>query len=270
MSVSDQQIPIVMSFAGADPTGGAGIQADIEAILSMGCHTAPVITAITVQDTQGVKDHLAIQPGWVIAQARAVLEDMAVGAFRIGMLGSVNNVEAVHSILVDYSDIPVVLDPTLGSESGQALTDGPTLAAIQTLLFPQTTVLVITSREARNIAPEADTLEACAQQLMDQGCELVLLTGVHEPTPQVINVLYGNLRVLETFTWERLTETYHGAGSTLAASIAGLLAQGLEPLSAVHEAQEYTWETLKQGYRLGMGRWLPNRLFWAHDETEEP
>jgi hydroxymethylpyrimidine/phosphomethylpyrimidine kinase len=255
-----------MTFSLADPTGGAGVQADIEAVISMGCHCAPVITAVSSQDTQGFKEAFVLDPGWVIAQARAVLEDMPVGAFKIGMLGSVVNVEAVHGILIDYPDVPVVLDPVSTSRDGMLLFDDSIGEATRALLFPQTTVLTPTSLEARALAPEADTVEACAQALMDQGCEFVLVTGTHEATLQVINTLYGNRRELETFRWERLPDNYHGSGSTLAASIAGLLAQGLEPLAAVHEAQEYTWETLKYGYRLGMGRPLPNRLFWARDE----
>lgn len=258
-----------MTFSAGDPTGGAGVQADIEAIISMGCHSAPVITAVSSQDTQGFKDAYALDPGWIIAQARAVLEDMPVGAFKIGMLGSVENVEAVHGILVDYPDVPVVLDPVLTSRDRVLSVQEALLQAMRALLFSQTTVLTPTSLEARAMAPEADTLEACAQALMDQGCEFVLVTGTHEVTPEVVNVLYGNRRELETFRWERLPDNYHGSGSTLAASIAGLLAQGLEPLAAVREAQEYTWEALKHGYRLGMGQYLPNRLFWAQVDDEE-
>ena len=96
----------------------------------------------------------------------------------------------------------------------------------------------------------------------------MLITGTHENTTAVTNTLYGNHRLLETYTWERLNGSFHGSGCTLAASIAGLLAQGLEPLSAVHEAQAYTWETLAHAMRLGMGQPLPNRLFWAQREEE--
>jgi hydroxymethylpyrimidine/phosphomethylpyrimidine kinase len=191
---------------------------------------------------------------------------MPVSAIKIGMMGSVQNVEAIYGVLVDYPDVPVVLAPALLSGSGQSLDDALTADAMQTLLFPQTTMLILSSTEALALAPEADTVEACAQKLLDHGCEFVLITGTHAPTPTVTNVLYGNHRELETFSWERLATGYHGSGSTLAASLASLLAQGLDPLPAVHEAQEYTWESLKHGYRLGMGRVLPNRLFWARED----
>ncbi len=129
-------------------------------------------------------------------------------------------------------------------------------------------MLTPNSHEARLLSPEADTLDACAMSLLERGCEFVLVTGTHEPTPHVENRLYGNHRLLEVFTWERLPDHYHGSGCTLAASIAGLLAQGLEPFTAIHEAQEYTWETLHHAYRAGMGQLLPNRLFWARVESD--
>ena len=260
-------VPVVMSFAGNDPTGGAGIQADIESIISMGCHAAPVITALTVQDTAQVIGFAPIEAELVIQQARAVLEDMPVAAVKIGMLGSIEAVQAIHSILMDYPDLPVVLDPVLASGSGAELADDEVIGGMRSLLLPLTTVLTPNSLEARQLAPESDNLDACAMSLLDQGAEFVLLTGTHENTPQVRNTLYGNHRKLETFTWPRLEGSYHGSGCTLASAIAGLMAQGTEPLSAIHEAQEFTWQALNHGYRIGMGQRLPNRLFWAstHD-----
>lgn len=268
MKQQNSPIPVVMTFSGNDPTGGAGLQADIEALLSHGCHTAPVITTLTVQDTQDVISYTPLDGGLIVEQARAVLEDMPVSVFKLGLLPSTDAVEAVHSILNDYPDIPVVMDPVLASGSGAMLVEEDTIEAICTLLLPQATVLTPNSREARLLAPEGDTLEACAMALLDKGAEFVLITGTHENTPSVENRLYSNRRMLESFTWERLEGSFHGSGCTLASSIAGLLAQGMEPFSAIHEAQEYTWQALAEGYRIGMGQQLPNRLFWARDEQE--
>lgn len=263
-----QQIPVVMCFAGLDSTGGAGLQADIEAIASMGCHAAPVVTALTVQDTQRVIDYTPVDAKVLIAQARAVLEDIPVAAIKIGMLGDVAVIEAIHTLLTDYPNIPVVLDPVLAGGGGGTLSNESVINAIVTLLLPQTTVLTPNSPEAHILAPEADSLNACGQELLDKGCEFVLLTGTHEEAQHVENRLFGNRRLLETFSWERLPHSYHGSGCTLAAAIAGLLAQGLEPFTAIHEAQEYTWEALRNGYRIGMGQLLPNRLFWARGEED--
>lgn len=268
MSDPVSRVPVVLALSGSDPSGGAGIQADIEALASHGCHCAPVITAVTVQDTQDIKSYAPLDGTLIMEQARAVLEDMPVVAIKIGLLGSTEAVEAIHSVLHDYPDIPVVLDPVLASGGGTALADDELLEALSGLLLPNTTVLTPNSVEARILAPEGDNLDACAMALLDKGCEFVLITGTHENTPHVVNSLYGNHRVLETFTWERLPGSFHGSGCTLAASIAGLLAQGLEPFSAIHEAQEYTWEALAHGYRVGMGQPLPNRLFWAQPEED--
>lgn len=257
------KIPVVIAVSGGDPTGGAGIQADIEALVSMGCHTAPVVTALTVQDTSRFLGFEPVNPMLLIQQIRAVLEDMEVAAVKLGMLGSVGAVEAVHTILNDYPRLPVVLDPVLTSGSGTELAAAEVRAAMTELLFPLTTVLTPNSLEARRLAPDADNLEACAHSLLGLGVEFVLITGTHEPTPNVVNTLYGNGRLIDSFAWERLPGSYHGSGCTLAAAIAGLLAHGADPVHAIREAQEYTWETLKQGYRIGMGQYIPNRLFWA-------
>ncbi len=263
-----QAFPAVMAFSGNDPTGGAGIQADIEALASMGCHAAPVITSLTIQDTQDIQGYVPIDASLLVQQARAVLEDMPIAAFKIGMLGSVEVIEAVHTVLIDYPGIPVILDPVLIAGGGNEIADEEMIDAITTLLLPQTTILTPNSIEARLLAQEADSLDACAQELLEKGCDYVLITGTHEATTNVTNTLYGNRRKLDSFSWDRLPNSYHGSGCTLASAIAGLLAQGMEPFSAVHEAQEYTWESLRAAYRLGMGQHLPNRLFWARDETE--
>ena len=267
--MSTTSVPIVLCFSGNDPCGGAGIQADIEAVASMGGLAAPVITSLTVQDSQNVLRLEPVDAMLVVEQARAVLEDMPVAAIKIGLLGSVENIEVIHTLLCDYPSLPVVFDPILRAGGGSRLGSSEIEQAMRQLLLPQVTVLTPNSQEARTLAHEADTLDACAQELLDDGCELVLITGTHEDTRAVENRLYGNHRLLETFTWERLPHSYHGSGCTLAASIAGLLAHGLEPFSAIHEAQEYTWQTLSNGFRLGMGQHHPNRLFWARGEDDE-
>jgi len=263
-----ETLPVVMTLSGNDPTGGAGIQADIETLACMGCHAAPVITTLTVQDTQDIKSYATIEIDMLIQQARVVLEDMAISAFKIGLLGAVETVEAVHTILTDYPSIPVILDPVLISGGGSNLADESIVEAMVNLLFPLTTLITPNSTEARLLAPEADNLDACAQVLQELGCQYVLITGTHENSPEVINRLYGNQQLLESYHWERLPDSYHGSGCTLASAIAGLLANGMDIQTAVNEAQDYTWQALRQGYRLGMGQLIPNRLFWARDGNE--
>ncbi|MHB8255979.1 MAG: bifunctional hydroxymethylpyrimidine kinase/phosphomethylpyrimidine kinase [Acidiferrobacterales bacterium] len=261
--------PVVLVFGGNDATGGAGLQADILTLASLGCHAAPVITAITVQDTIGVKQFTSTESGLVIAQARAVLEDMPVAAFKTGMLGSIANLTAIAGIVEDYPEIPLIVDPVMASGQGDALAEEPIEDALRALLLPQATLITPNSLEARRLAPDADTLDACAQQLLSDGCQFVLITGTHENTPQVINRLYGNRRLLDTFAWDRLPDSYHGSGCTLASACAATFAHGFDPVDAVAEAQDFTWNAIKHGLRLGMGQYIPDRLYWARSEEEE-
>jgi hydroxymethylpyrimidine/phosphomethylpyrimidine kinase len=262
-----KQPTIVMTFAGHDPGGGAGLQADIETLASQNCHATPVITALTVQDTRDVASFTALDSDAVVAQAETVLADMPVAAFKIGMLGSAANARAIHDILQQRPEVPLVLDPVLASGNGTRLGDPQLLEAIVTLLVPRATVVTPNSLEARaltrTLAPAPDTLSDCAIALLAQGAEFVLVTGTHEDSPHVVNSLYQGDQLLETFTWERLPHNYHGSGCTLAACITGMMAQGLDPFHAIHEAQEFTWNALQQGYRPGKGQHLPDRMFWA-------
>src|SRR5690606_14095615 len=152
MSTSPPSPPIVLSFAASDPTGGAGIQADLLSIAGMGCHPLSVLTAITVQDTTGVEDVLAMDAGWVEDQARAVLEDMPVAAFKIGVLSSVENITAIAEVVADYPDIPLVFDPVLASGRCDQFSSEDMVEAIIELLLPQTTILTPNSPEARRLA----------------------------------------------------------------------------------------------------------------------
>ncbi len=261
--------PVVMTFSGHDATGGAGIQADIEAISSQGCHAATVVTCLTVQDTMDVTSLIPIDDDIVIQSARAVLEDMPVAAFKIGLLGSVEVIEAVHSILYDYQNVPVIFDPILASGSGTELANADVIDAMSTLLFPHTDVLTPNTLEAAALVPEADAPAAMAYGLMDRGCGHVLLTGTHDDNHHVVNRLYYNQREIDSFEWPRLAHDYHGSGCTLASSLAALMALGLDPLSASREAQNFTWLSLNNAHRMGMGQLIPNRLFWMGEEDEE-
>ncbi|EIC29795.1 bifunctional hydroxymethylpyrimidine kinase/phosphomethylpyrimidine kinase [Methylomicrobium album] len=253
--------PIVLCFSGHDPSGGAGVQADIETLVSQHCHAASVITALTEQDTRNVKKLLPQNPEDIISQAETVLADLDVKVFKIGLIGHHKTAEAIHAILQQHPHIPVVLDPVLAAGGGAEMSDRKLLDAIVDLLLPRTTVLTPNSQEARQLAGLVD-LDECGPALLEKGCRYVLVTGAHETTPTVSNRLYHDRRRIETFHWDRLPESYHGSGCTLAACIAGLLAQGLTPAQAAYEAQEYTWNALRHGYPPGKGQHNPDRLFW--------
>jgi hydroxymethylpyrimidine/phosphomethylpyrimidine kinase len=266
--------PIVMTFAASDPTGGAGLQADIMTLASMGCHPVSVVTALTVQDTAGVEDVLPIDGGWVADQARALLEDIPVAVFKFGMLGSVEAIAAIAEVVADYPGIPLVFDPVLASGRGDQLADEEMVDAMIGLLLPHTTILTPNSLEARRLALDEDVeddapdLAECARRLVTAGAEYVLLTGTHENTQQVVNTLYGSHGQVRVDKWDRLPGSYHGSGCTLASAIAANLANGLGIEEAVRDAQEYTWQALAAGFRPGMGQHIPDRFFWARQEDE--
>ena len=268
----------MLAFAATDPSGGAGLQADVMTLASMGCHPLSVVTAATIQDTMGVEDVMALEAEWVADQARCVLEDMPVAAFKIGFVGSIENIAAIAEVVSDYPEIPLVLDPVLASGRGDELATDEMISALRELLVPQTTIITPNSIEARRLAQEdgEDDIELaeCARRLLATGCEYVLITGTHENTPQVINTLYGQEGVVRSDSWERLPGSYHGSGCTLASAIAATIANGLSISDAVKDAQEYTWQTLKAAFRPGMGQHIPDRLFWARedesaDETDQ-
>ena len=269
--------PIVMVFAATDPTGGAGLQADIMTLASMGCHPVSVVTAITVQDTMGVDGVLPIVGEWVADQARCIREDMPVAAFKIGVLGSLEAVAAVAEVVSDYPEIPLILDPVLASGRGDELASEDMLAAIRELLIPQTTIITPNSIEARRLAADDaedgddnPDLAECAQRILASGCEYVLITGTHENTGEVVNTLYNSDGVVRSDSWPRLTGSYHGSGCTLASALAATIANGVDMQEAVRDAQEYTWQSLKLAFRPGMGQHIPDRLFWAREDEAEP
>ena len=254
--------PVVLCFSGADPTGGAGIQADIEAISSNGGIAACVITAATVQDTVDVISFAPMPSDLVIEQARAVLEDMPISAIKIGMVGSAEIAMAIHSIITDYPEIPVIYDPVFSTETDGALSTEDLVDTVRTLLLPVTKILTPNIFEVHALAPGSDTPTAAAMCLLETDVEYILLTGTHGKTPDVVHTLFGNHREIETFHNERLPHKYHGSGCTLASSLAAQIALGNDVIGAARKALEYTHKTLVHAHRIGMGQYHPNRFFW--------
>ena len=266
--------PQVLVFAASDPSSGAGIQADLLTLASLGCHPLTAITTLTVQDTTGVLSVHPVAAELLEQQARTVLEDMPVVAFKIGVLASVENVVTVAEILSDYPEIPLVFDPVLASGRGDEFSGEEIISAMRELLLPQTTLLTPNAPEARRLAESDEddgepSIDVCARRLIEMGAQYVLITGTHENTAQVVNTLYGPDGVIRRDEWERLPGSYHGSGCTLASAIAGCIAGGANIEDAVRDAQDYTWQTLKNGFRGGMGQFIPDRFFWARGNEED-
>ena len=273
--MQNQISPLVLSFGSSDPLGAIGIQADLGSFAAMGCHGLTVITAILTGDTTQITDIEAVEAELLVDQARTILEDVPVAAFKLGTIGSIENVSAIAEIVSDYPEIPLIFDPfsSLIPDQGQDSED--IYLAASELIIPQTTLLVASAVEISRLAETwrepstEDTLALDVQRLIESGCEYVLVTGTSATNTEIGNSLYGESGIIRHDTWPRLPGSFLGAGSTLSAAITALVANGLDFPDAVLEAQEFTNAALAHAQRFGMGKLVPDRYFWAR-EPDEP
>jgi len=245
--------PLVLTFAASDPTGGAGLQADLLTLAALGCHPLSVVTGLTVQDTSGVEHLEAVDAALVARQAERVLAETRVAAFKVGVVGTAANARAIAAIAAAHAQVPLVLDPVLASGRGDPLASDAVLNALLEFLVPRATVATPNTLEEERLGG--------TKQLLERGCRYVLVTGTHDSTAEVVNKLYDRAGLVREDRWQRLPGSYHGSGCTLASAIAALLAQGRPVPEAAREAQEFTWRALAAGFRTGAGQALPNRFF---------
>lgn len=245
--------PIVLAFAASDPTGGAGIQADVLTLAALGCHPLSVLTALTVQDTSGVERMEPVAAELVTRQASALLAESRVRAFKAGVLASAENVRAVAAIAARHAEVPFVLDPVLASGRGDALAGDSVPKALMELLMPHVSVATPNTLEAERLGG--------IQAMLAAGCRYVLVTGTHASGDEVVNRLYDARGLVREDRWRRLPHSYHGSGCTLASAIAAGLAQGRALPEAVREAQEFTWRALEAAFATGRGQPIPDRFF---------
>lgn len=253
--------PVVLVIGGNDPLGGAGLCADIQALARLGCHAAPVVTAITRQTTCGVRGFTTISPDLVSEQIACVLEEMPVAGIKTGMLASPAIVASVDAALSHYPDIPLVVDPVFASNRGDNLSEHSLLDALVNLLVPRARALTPNLPELQALAAKRgmDAMNA-ARLAADLGIDL-LVTGTHDTTTdRVVNRLYqANEQPVVDWQWERLPGEYHGSGCTLASALIAGLAHGLNSIDAATQAQEFTWQTLRQSHLSGQCQRIPNR-----------
>lgn len=251
--------PVVLCFSGLDPSGGAGLQADIESVAALGGHAAVVCTALTVQDSQQVYGFEPVSPELIRRQADAVLADLPVAAIKLGMLGSAATADAIAALLARHSDIPVVLDPVLAANSGGSLA-ADDLAQALFRLFPLATVVTPNSVEARRLADTRD-LDAAVTRLAARGARHLLLKGGHEPGSELVNRLFRGNTLLSESRRLRLPGEFHGSGCTLASAIAAGLAAGLDLPAAVAQAENFVSTALRRADRpRATGQFLPRRV----------
>ncbi|WP_150302995.1 hydroxymethylpyrimidine/phosphomethylpyrimidine kinase [Pseudomonas saliphila] len=260
MNIPTPSRPVVLCLSGHDPSGGAGLQADIEALMAQGCHAAPTVTALTVQDTQNVSDFRVLDREWVLAQANKVIADMHVSAVKLGMLGSVEMVDTVLELMQQLEHAPLVCDPVLRAGGGGSLGKDDVGYAMRERLMPIARIATPNLPEARILAelPEGSA-DDCARKLLPY-CQNLLITGGHGDESEIHNRLYCRDGSQHTFRCQRLPGSYHGSGCTLASALAGRLALGEELVSAVKTALDYTWRTLRDAEQPGHGQYVPRRL----------
>ncbi len=253
--------PVVLCFSGLDPSGGAGLQADGETLASLGCHCAPVATAVTVQDTVNARRMEPVATDLIREQALAVLADFEVKCIKLGLIGDTGAVDAVCAVLHGHGTTPVVWDPVGAAGGGFAFSDEALLATVARTLPPLATIATPNSVELRQLAPKADSAAAAADELLRRGCGHVLLTGGHDPGAELVNTWYAPGCTPREFRWPRLRREFRGSGCTLASAVAANLALGRTMADALGRAQEFTWHALDHAFRAGAGRYLPDRTF---------
>ncbi|MDB5986584.1 MAG: hydroxymethylpyrimidine/phosphomethylpyrimidine kinase [Nevskia sp.] len=252
------QRPRVLCLSGLDPSGGAGLQADIETIAALGGHAQGLISALTVQDSRNVQRVEAIAADLLDAQLRCLLADAQPQALKFGLLGSSAQLDMIQARLAPLQ-LPAVCDPVLRAGGGTEFDSVQFIPALRQQLLPWMTVITPNAAEARRLVPNAKTLADCARALLDDGCGHVLITGGDEATADVVNTWYARAAAPVAFRWPRWPETFHGAGCTLAAAIACRLALGEEVGSAIEIAQRWTQAALAQAFAIGRGRRIPLR-----------
>ena len=264
----------MLVFNANDPSGAAGLAADIGAIASVGAHALPVMTGAYIRDTAEVHDHFALDDDAVSEQARTILEDVTAQVIKVGFAGSAENISVIAAIASDYADVPLVAympDLSWWSEVQIDLY----LDAFRDLLLPQTTVLVGNHNTlCRWLLPDWSSAKypgprEIAKAANALGVPYTLVTGISLPDQMMENVLASPQSILCSTRVERFEGTFSGAGDTLSGALAALLASGTDLTEAVKEALAYLDRCLDAGFRPGMGHLVPDRLFWAEAEPED-
>lgn len=251
--------PSVLTIAGFDSSGGAGIQADIKTTSALGCYATSVLTALPVQNTMGVRKIYPIPMEAVADQIEAVLDDIVPQAIKIGMVHTPQLVETIVNTLNKYPKIPIVFDPVMVATSGHRLIEEETIITIVEKLFPIADVITPNMDEASILAGmDVKTLEdmqAAGKKILYFGCKNILLKGGHQESPTVTSLFFDENGQEYSFETEKfITNNTHGSGCSLSSAIAAYIARGEELLKAVELAQNYVFEAIKQGKDVVTGK----------------
>jgi hydroxymethylpyrimidine/phosphomethylpyrimidine kinase len=247
--MNENRIPTVLAIAGSDSGAGAGIQADLKALTACGVYGTTAITAITAQNTVGVSAVESISPAMIVAQVRAVVEDIRIDAVKVGMLGTAETVAAVVEALDLVGDAPVVIDPVMVAESGAVLLDDEARTALIEDLLPRAEVVTPNIPEARALvgAGEQESQEDLAREVLALGPEAVVVTGGH--SEQVVDVYFDGVNAAAIHGNRYPDGAAHGSGCTYSSAMAAMFALGRNPLRAAERARQITEEAIRTGLR---------------------
>ncbi len=249
----------MLSISGHDPTGGAGIQADIETIHAGGCRACTLVTACTTQDSHDVYQVHALPAPALAHQMSVLCADIPPDVIKLGLFGDADQIRTL-SPLLRQQQVPIVLDPIIAAGGGYALLNDEMIEAMLDHLLPYTSLLTPNHQELRRLSNQ-DTPQAAVAHLQQLGCQHILLTGTEDQSTGdlVVQTLYSPAAVPQYDTWERLPHHYHGSGCTLASACACQIALGQNIRQAVQQAQACTWHSLRQADQPGQGQYLPTR-----------
>lgn len=271
---AEESPPCVLVFNSNDPSGAAGLGADVLTMSSMGVHALPIVTGAYMRDTAEIFDHVSFDEEAVAEQARAVLEDISVSVIKVGFCGTAENLSIIAETCTDYAEVPVLAYmPNLSWWSEEQI--DAYLDAFKDLILPQSTLLIGNHNTLwRWLLPDWSSERApgprdIAKAAYEMGTPYVMITGITLPNQYIENALASPNSVLMSEKFERFEAVFSGAGDTLSAALSALLAMGTDLESASREALSYLDRALDSGYRPGMGHVIADRLFWAHDDSSE-
>lgn len=250
--------PAILCISGLDPSGGAGIQADITAIQRLKCHSLPIITSLTDQDTRNVKSCHPVNAEILKAQLATIMDDCQPAAIKLGLIDHIDTIGVIAEFLAEHPSIPVIADPVLGASGGYNFSGDDLIDAYCQRLLSLCTILTPNIKELHRLAPSTDD-ESAAKQLAERGCKQILVTRGDDSDELVTNTLYTSNGLLTQWQWPRLPGIFHGSGCTLASAIAAYVGLGYHIEEACFRGQQYTQQALSGAYRIGQGQLVPNR-----------
>jgi hydroxymethylpyrimidine/phosphomethylpyrimidine kinase len=261
--------PVILTFSTLDPSGSGGIQADIETAASIGAHCAPLITSLCTTGESPERESVSVDAGLLVEQTKAIAEAMDVKAIKLGFLGALENIDAIHSILSELPPAPIVAHPALCLWEEMDASTEEFSEAFCNLIMPLTDIAIFSQYEATSLAREADSLEACAQELLATNCESLLITGTGPQHHDARNSFFQSRSGVTHFDWQEESAASQGTSSTLATASAAYLAHGFSAIQAIEEAQHYTWQASRASRQIGFGRSTLHRFYWADSNIDQ-